>query len=195
MSLSRFLNICRPVSAEWTSIILTFPTEIWVEEENGDKDESVTREREKQQCRKTERERHISSHPDPTSRHAWMVAVWAEREGRGKRKDGEDSEVLGKEWGMSPRGQPSPLFIIQQGLPPNTNPQGTAPQGGHNTQRRKRQRRPHHNHHPTHKANSGANSVTLKNARAQMHIFLHEFSQTLLKDRNENSVCNQISNT
>lgn len=105
MSLSRFPNICRPVSAERTSIILTFPAEIWEGAQEGDKDESVTREKEKQQSRKTEREseRHISSHPHPTSRHAWMVTAWAEREARGKREDGGGGlEVLGMEGGMSP---------------------------------------------------------------------------------------------
>lgn len=63
MSLSRFLNICRPFSAEWTSIILTLPAQIWEGEEERDKDESVTRERKKRQSRKTERERetHLQS--------------------------------------------------------------------------------------------------------------------------------------
>lgn len=47
MSLSRFLNICRPFLAEWTSIILTLPAQIWEGEEERDKDESVTREKKK----------------------------------------------------------------------------------------------------------------------------------------------------
>lgn len=85
MSLSRFLNICRPVSAEWTSIILTFPAEIWVGEGEGDKDESVTREKEKQQSRK--RERHTSPvtliQPHAT-RGWWLFGQRRKQEGKGK---------------------------------------------------------------------------------------------------------------
>lgn len=113
MSLSRFLNICRPVPAERTSLILTFPAEIWEGEEERDKDESVTRERKTAKQKDRKRERHISSHPHPTSRYAWMVTVWAER---GEERMGEgcggESEVFGMEGGMSPRGQPSsPLHL------------------------------------------------------------------------------------
>lgn len=166
MSLSRFLNICRPVPAERTSLILTFPAEIWEGEEERDKDESVTRERKTAKQKDRKRERHISSHPHPTSRHAWMVTVWAERGAGGRGEDGGGVwGRVGSVWDgggyVPPRPAlipSSPPSIIQQGPPPSsqTDPQGAAPQGGHNTQRRKRQR-----HTPiatttsTHSANTG----------------------------------------
>lgn len=111
LSLSRFLNICRPVLAERTSIILTFPAEIWEAEEERDKDEECNRrERGTAEQRDRKRERHISSHPHQTSRHAWMVTVWAEREERLGEGWGRVGSVGGG--GMSPRGQPSsPLHL------------------------------------------------------------------------------------
>lgn len=153
MSLSRFLNICRPFSAEWTSIILTLPAQIWEGEEERDKDESVTRERKNGKAeRQQESARHISSHPHPTSRHAWIATVWAERKAGGKERVGEGWGTVGsvRNGGGYVPSRPalipsSPPSIIQQGPnpPPScTEPQGTAPQEGHNTQRRERQRHP-----------------------------------------------------
>lgn len=147
MSLSRFLNICRPFLAEWTSIILTLPAQIWEGEEERDKDESVTREKKKtgKAERQKESARHISSHPHPTSRHAWIATVWAERKAGGKERVGEGWGTVGsvRDGGGYVPSRPalipsSPPSIIQQGPnPPScTEPQGTAPQEGHNTQRR-----------------------------------------------------------
>lgn len=153
MSLSRFLNICRPFSAEWTSIILTLPAQIWEGEEERDKDESVTRERKNGKAeRQKESARHISSHPHPTSRHAWIATVWAERKAWGKERVGEGWGTVGsvRDGGGYVPSRPalipsSPPSIIQQGPtpPPScTEPQGMAGQEGHNTQRREGQRHP-----------------------------------------------------
>lgn len=126
MSLSRFLNICRPFSAEWTSIILTLPAQIWEGEEERDKDESVTRERKNGKAeRQKESARHISSHPHPTSRHAWIATVWAERKAGGKERVGEGWGTVGsvRDGGGYVPSRPalipsSPPSIIQQGPNP-----------------------------------------------------------------------------
>lgn len=131
MSLSHFLNICRPVSTEWTSIILTFPAEICVGEGEGDKDESVTRE--KKTAKQSERERDTSpvtlNQPHAT-RGWWLFGQSGKQEGKGK------MGKIRKCWGwrgyvpLRPALIPSsPLFIIQQGLSPlpHTDPQGIAP--------------------------------------------------------------------
>lgn len=63
MSLSRFRNICRPFSAEWTSIILTLPAQIWEGEEERDKGESVTREKKKKMAKQKDRKRARDTSP------------------------------------------------------------------------------------------------------------------------------------
>lgn len=137
MSLSRFLNICRPFSAEWTSIILTLPAQIWEGEEERDKDESVTRERKNGKAeRQKESARHISSHPHPTSRHAWIATVWAERKAGGKERVGEGWGTVGsvRDGGGYVPSRPalipsSPPSIIQQG--PNPPPAAQSPRARH----------------------------------------------------------------
>lgn len=137
MSLSRFLNICRPFSAEWTSIILTLPAQIWEGEEERDKDESVTRERKNGKAeRQKESARHISSHPHPTSRHAWIATVWAERKAGGKERVGEGWGTVGsvRNGGGYVPSRPalipsSPPSIIQQG--PNPPPAAQSPRARH----------------------------------------------------------------
>lgn len=137
MSLSRFLNICRPFSAEWTSIILTLPAQIWEGEEERDKYESVTRERKNGKAeRQKESARHISSHPHPTSRHAWIATVWAERKAGGKERVGEGWGTVGsvRDGGGYVPSRPalipsSPPSIIQQG--PNPPPAAQSPRARH----------------------------------------------------------------
>lgn len=137
MSLSRFLNICRPFSAEWTSIILTLPAQIWEGEEERDKDESVTRERKNGKAeRQKESARHISSHPHPTSRHAWIATVWAERKAGGKERVGEGWGTVRsvRNGGGYVPSRPalipsSPPSIIQQG--PNPPPAAQSPRARH----------------------------------------------------------------
>lgn len=137
MSLSRFLNICRPFSAEWTSIILTLPAQIWEGEEERDKDENVTRERKNGKAeRQKESARHISSHPHPTSRHAWIATVWAERKAGGKERVGEGWGTVGsvRDGGGYVPSRPalipsSPPSIIQQG--PNPPPAAQSPRARH----------------------------------------------------------------
>lgn len=145
MSLSRFLNICRPFSAEWTSIILTLPAQIWEGEEERDKDESVTRERKNGKAeRQKESARHISSHPHPTSRHAWIATVWAERKAWGKERVGEGWGTVGsvRDGGGYVPSRPalipsSPPSIIQQGpTPPPAAQSPRAWQGRKDTTRR-----------------------------------------------------------
>lgn len=139
MSLSRFLNICRPFSAEWTSIILTLPAQIWEGEEERDKDESVTRERKNGKAeRQKESARHISSHPHPTSRHAWIATVWAERKAGGKERVGEGCGTVGsvRDGGGYVPSRPalipsSPPSIIQQGPNPPPPPAAQSPRARH----------------------------------------------------------------
>lgn len=162
MSLSRFLNICRPFSAEWTSIILTLPAQIWEGEEERDKDESVTRERKNGKAeRQKESARHISSHPHPTSRHAWIATVWAERKAGGKERVGEGWGTVGsvRDGGGYVPSRPalipsSPPSIIQQGPNPpqlhRTPGHGTAGRTQHAEEGETKTPRYNHPKHLTH---------------------------------------------
>lgn len=174
MSLSRFLNICRPVSAEWTSIILTFPAEIWVGEGEGDKDGSVTREKEKQQSRKREGERDTSPvtliQPHAT-RGWWLFGQRGKQEGKGKM--GKIRKCWGWRGVCTLEASPHPLFTsIHNSIGAVPTPLYRPP--GHSSAGRTKHAEVEDTKTPpspppphTHTANSGANTVTLENARAQ----------------------------
>lgn len=119
ISLFNLLNMCRAFS-------FTLQAEVGKKRgEKGDKDQSVTRWRARQQSK--DRQRCVSTHPHPTSRHAWMESVWA---GGADTEDGAGVPL------RPPVIPSSPQFIIQQPPSPRyRDPRGTAPPGRHNTQR------------------------------------------------------------